>query len=182
MEEACRPVRYYDWIAHFGRRTPDIIAAIDLASGRRFSYAEFDVCISPLATHLRDKLKSTRGDRVAVLALNTTDTLEVQFKKGFRIGAVFLPLNTRLTVPELQFIVGDASPKVMIHDADLAEVALYGRKALQRFVRAAARALMVPMRPAIAASAPLDRRGRWSRSMTSRPSCTPRARRASPRA
>ena len=64
-----------------------------------------------------------RGDRVAVLALNTTDTLEVQFACG-RIGAVFLPLNTRLTVPELQFIVGDASPKVMIHDSDLAEVAL----------------------------------------------------------
>ena len=58
-----------------------------------------------------------------MLALNTTDTLEVQFACG-RIGAVFLPLNNRLTVPELQFIVGDASPKVMIHDADLAETAL----------------------------------------------------------
>ena len=37
---------------------------------------------------------------------------------------MFLPLNTRLTVPELQYIVGDAAPKLMIHDADLAEVAL----------------------------------------------------------
>ena len=116
-------VRYYDWIAHFGRRTPDKIAAVDLASQRRLSYAQFDARISLLATHLRDKLKVARGDRVAVLALNTTDTLEVQFA-CFRIGAVFLPLNTRLTVPELQFIVGDASPKVMIHDTDLAEVAL----------------------------------------------------------
>ncbi len=116
-------VRYYDWIAHFGRRTPDKIAAVDLASQRRLSYAQFDARILLLATHLRDRLKVARGDRVAVLALNTTDTLEVQFA-CFRIGAVFLPLNTRLTVPELQFIVGDASPKVMIHDADLAEVAL----------------------------------------------------------
>ena len=96
---------------------------IDLASERRLSYAQFDARISRLATHLRDKLGVTRGDRVAVLALNTTDTLEVQFACG-RIGAVFLPLNTRLTVPELQYIVGDAAPKVMIHDADLAEVAL----------------------------------------------------------
>src|SRR6201999_1365621 len=116
-------VRYYDWIAHFGRRTPDKIAAIDLASQRRLSYADFDARISLLATHLRDKLNVVRGDRVAVLALNTTDTLEVQFA-CFRTGAVFLPLNTRLTVPELQFIVGDAAPKVMIHDADLAETAL----------------------------------------------------------
>jgi len=117
------PVRHYDWIAHFGRRTPDKIAVVDLASQRRLSYAQLDARISRLASHLRDQLKIARGDRVAVLALNTTDTLEVQFACG-RLGAVFLPLNTRLTVPELQFIVGDASPRVMIHDADLTEVAL----------------------------------------------------------
>ena len=117
------PVRYYDWIAHFSRRTPDKVAVVDLFSERRFSYAQFDARISRLATHLRDALKVVRGDRVAVLALNTTDTLEVQFACG-RLGAVFLPLNTRLTVPELQFIVGDASPKLMVHDTDLAEAAL----------------------------------------------------------
>src|SRR5262249_39679760 len=75
------------------------------------------------AAFLRDHLKISRGDRVAVLAQNTTDTLEVQFACG-RLGAVFLPLNTRLTVPELQFIVADSSPKVMIHDSDLSETAL----------------------------------------------------------
>ena len=117
------PVRHYDWIAHFGRRTPDKPAVVDLASGRQFTYAQFDSRISRLAAHLRDRLKVRRGDRVAVLALNTTDTLEVQFACG-RIGAVFLPLNTRLTVPELHYIVGDAAPVLMIHDSDLAEVAL----------------------------------------------------------
>ena len=116
------PVRHYDWIAHFGRRTPDKTAVVDLASERHFSYAQFDARVARLARHLRDHLRVARGDRVAVLALNTTDTLEVQFACG-RLGAVFLPLNTRLTVPELEFIVGDASPKVMIHDADLAETA-----------------------------------------------------------
>ena len=73
------PVRYYDWIAHFGRRTPDKLALVDLASERRFSYAQFDARISRLAVHLRDTLNIARGDRVAVLALNTSDTLEVQF-------------------------------------------------------------------------------------------------------
>ena len=96
---------------------------VDLGSGRRFSYAQFDARISRLAAHLRDTIGIKRGDRIAVLALNTTDTLEVQFASG-RIGAVFLPLNTRLTVPELQYIVGDATPALMIHDAELADVAL----------------------------------------------------------
>jgi fatty-acyl-CoA synthase len=147
--------RYYDWITHFGRRTPDKIAAIDLASQRRFSYAQFDARISLLAMHLRDRLNVARGDRVAVLALNTTDTLEVQFA-CFRIGAVFLPLNTRLTVPELQFIVGDASPRIMIHDADLAEVALTVAKLCN-----VSSALLLgaggSYEAAIAASHPLDR-------------------------
>jgi fatty-acyl-CoA synthase len=55
-------VRYYDWIAHFGRRTPDKIAAHDLASDRRLSYAQFDARISRLAIYLRDTLKVARGD------------------------------------------------------------------------------------------------------------------------
>src|SRR5215467_11690148 len=116
-------VRYYDWIAHHRRRSPDKLALVDLGSGRRFTYGQLDKRASLLAGHLRDKLKVKRGDRVAVLALNTTDTIEVQFA-CFRLGAVFLPLNNRLTVPELQFIVGDAAPVVMIHDEDLAETAL----------------------------------------------------------
>jgi fatty-acyl-CoA synthase len=148
------PVRYYDWIAHFGRRTPDKIAAIDLGSQRQLSYAAFDTRISLLATHLRDQLKVARGDRVAVLALNTTDTLEVQFA-CFRIGAVFLPLNTRLTVPELHYIVGDAAPKIMIHDTDLAEVAL----TVAKLCGVSSALLLGPggsYEAAIAASKPLD--------------------------
>ena len=47
------PVRYYDWIAHFARRTPDKPAVVDLASDRGFSYAQFDARISRLAAHLR---------------------------------------------------------------------------------------------------------------------------------
>jgi len=165
------PVRHYDWIAHFGRRTPDKLAAIDLASGRQLSYAQFDARISRLAAHLRDRLNIKRGDRIAVLALNTTDTLEVQFACG-RIGAVFLPLNTRLTVPELQYIVGDAAPSLIIHDAELAEAAL----SLARLCKINALLLLGAggsYEAAIAKNRSTRRKS--SRSMTSRPSCTLRA-------
>jgi len=117
------PVRYYDWIAHHARRTPAKTALVDLGSDRRFTYAELDARVARLAGHLRKVGGVGIGDRVAVLALNSTDTLEVQFA-CFRLGAIFVPLNSRLTVPELQFIVGDAAPKLMTHDDDLAETAL----------------------------------------------------------
>jgi fatty-acyl-CoA synthase len=148
-------VRYYDWIAHHGRRNPGKTALVDLASGRRFSYGDLDQRVSRLASHLRDALEVKRGDRVAVLALNTTDTMEVQFA-CFRLGAIFLPLNNRLTVPELQFIVGDASPKVMIHDADLAETAL----AVARLCNVASALKFGPggsYEAGIAAAKPIDR-------------------------
>jgi fatty-acyl-CoA synthase len=149
------PVRYYDWIAHFGRRTPDKLAVVDLASERRFSYAQFDARISRLAAHLRDQHRIARGDRVAVLALNTSDTLEVQFACG-RLGAVFLPLNTRLTVPELQYIVGDAAPSLMIHDAELADIGL----AVAKLCKVSSTLLLGPggsYEAAIASSKPLDK-------------------------
>ena len=41
------------------------------------------------------------GDRVAVFAPNTIETFEVQFA-AWRLGAVFVPLNWRLAVPELR--------------------------------------------------------------------------------
>jgi len=148
------PVRHYDWIAHFGRRTPDKVAVIDLGSGRQFSYAQFDDRIARLAAHLRDRLAIKRGDRVAVLALNTTDMLELQFACG-RLGAVLLPLNTRLTVPELQYIVGDGSPSLMIHDTELAETAL----AVAGLCKVARRLLLGPggsYEAAIAGSRRLD--------------------------
>jgi fatty-acyl-CoA synthase len=153
--EEILPVRHYDWIAHFGRRTPEKTAVVDLASERRLTYAQFDARISRLAAHLRDRLEVARGDRVAVLALNTTDTLEVQFACG-RLGAIFLPLNTRFTVPELQFIVNDATPRVMIHDADLSDHAL----AVARICQTPSTLLLGAggsFEAAIAASAPLDR-------------------------
>jgi fatty-acyl-CoA synthase len=149
------PVRHYDWIAHFARRTPDKLAVVDLAGGRRLNYAQFDARISRLAAHLRDGVKIARGDRVAVLAHNTTDTLEVQFACG-RIGAVFLPLNTRLTVPELQYIVGDAAPKLMIHDAELADIALEVAK-LCKVTSALRLGAGGTFEAAIAAAKPLDK-------------------------
>ena len=59
-----------------------------------------------------------KGDRVGVLALNSIDTLDIIFAT-WRIGAVHLALNFRLTPPELDYIIGNAEPKVLIFDLEL---------------------------------------------------------------
>ena len=129
MAELSGPTRAYDWIAFHAGRTPDKIAAIDLGSGRRSTYAELDDRVGRLASHLRDRCGVGPGDRVAVLTQNTVDVFEVQFA-CWRLGAIMNPLNWRLAAPELEFITGDSEPSVLVHDADFAEVAarLPGRR------------------------------------------------------
>ena len=111
---------YYDWIANHALRRPESLAAIDLGSGRRFTYAQFHERIGRLASVMRETYGVERGDRVAVFAPNTTETFEVQFAAA-RLGAIFVPLNWRLAVPELRAILSDCAPVVLIHDAEFAD-------------------------------------------------------------
>jgi fatty-acyl-CoA synthase len=121
-------VRYYDWIAHHARNSGNDVACVDLSENRRLTYREFDRRIARLAGWLR-AAGVTRGERAAILAQNCADVFELQFACG-RLGAIFVPLNWRLTVPELSFIVGDAAPRVLIHDPELAETAAALRQAV----------------------------------------------------
>ena len=107
-----------DWIAHHARVSPHREAIYDLASGRRFSYAQFDERITRLALYLQS-LGIAEGDRVAVLSHNDPDVFEIQFASA-RLGAIFLPLNWRLAVPELEFICNDATPKVLVYGIEFA--------------------------------------------------------------
>ncbi len=105
----------FDWIAHHALVRPDKPAAVDLHTNRSFTYAEMNERTSRLATALREEFSISRGDRVAVLAENNTNFFEMQFA-CWKLGAIFVPLNWRLTLPELEYIVGDATPDVIIHD------------------------------------------------------------------
>jgi len=56
-----------------------------------------------------------RGDRVAVLALNSDNYLELFFAIAWA-GAVTVPLNTRWAVPENVYALKDAEPVVLVVD------------------------------------------------------------------
>lgn len=106
--------RVTDWIAYNAANTGSDIAQVDLASGRRYTYSDMHDRVGKVATYL-SSLGVTKGDRVGLLAMNSTDMNDVVFA-CWRIGAVCLMLNFRLTAPELEYIVSDASPDVIIYD------------------------------------------------------------------
>src|SRR5882724_10255222 len=112
---------YYDWIGHHAYRRPRQLAINDLQTGRKFTYADLDHRTDRLVGALASRGVG-KGDRVALLAPNCTEYFELQFACG-RLGAVMLPLNWRLTVPELEYILGDAAPRLLVHDKSFAQQA-----------------------------------------------------------
>ena len=112
------PITAYDWIAHHAANRPSREAIRDLGSDRSFTYAELDRRIDSVAAYLT-ALDIGRGDRVAVLAHNGVEFFDIQFACA-RIGAICVLLNWRLTVPELEYILGDSSPLLLVHDTEFA--------------------------------------------------------------
>ena len=103
-----------DWISHHADLSPEKEAMRALSSGRRFTYQALNERVARAARHFRDVLGVARGERIAILSHNDSDVFEIQFACR-RIGAIFLPLNWRLAVPELEFICNDATPKILVY-------------------------------------------------------------------
>ena len=91
-------------------RFPDRPAVI--CGDRVLTFAQVDERADRLAAAL-SRRGIEAGDRVGILAMNAVEYLEAQVAT-MRIGAILVPLNFRLAVPELAFITGDAAPGVLI--------------------------------------------------------------------
>jgi fatty-acyl-CoA synthase len=113
------------WIARRARRTPERIAVIH--AGDRVSYAALHHRITRLAHGLRG-LGAGRGDRVAYLGPNHPAFLETLFAAG-TLGAILVPLNTRLAVPELARHLADSGARTLIYGAGQAQAAAALREA-----------------------------------------------------
>jgi fatty-acyl-CoA synthase len=104
-----------EWPARRAALTPDKIALVDLATNTRLSYRALHQRVSALAAWLQLAHDIRPGDRVAVLARNSLEYLDAFFACAL-LGAITVPLNWRLTAPELAGILADCAPRLLLHD------------------------------------------------------------------
>ena len=107
-----------NWFHQRALRTPERRAL--RFEGRDWTYADMQLEIEDCAKRLA-ALGVEKGDRVAFLELNQPMFFFVMFGCA-RIGAIFVPLNFRLTGPELAFMIQDCAVRALIVDAQLRPV------------------------------------------------------------
>jgi len=97
-------------------RWPDREALV--CDAERLNYRQYFEAVASFATELRELGAS--GERVALLMGNSVDIC-IEMFAAHAAGAQAVPLNPLYTASELQPILTDASPHVLIHDEQTAQ-------------------------------------------------------------
>ena len=105
---------YGDWLYRREMLSPHKVALIDAINDNQpITYREWNARANQWANFLRDGLGIGKGDRVSIYAMNSVDYLDVLFACN-KLGAILQVVNWRLNVRELEGIINDASPRVLV--------------------------------------------------------------------
>ncbi|MFC0445977.1 class I adenylate-forming enzyme family protein [Pseudidiomarina halophila] len=101
----------YQMLARNARKYPDQLAISD--DKQELSWAQLADQVEQLAAWLQQEYGVRAGDRVALVIPNS-----IAFVVGFfaiqRLDAIAVPINVRLTTPELEYILGDAEAELVL--------------------------------------------------------------------
>ena len=103
----------YDWIktrSDFDEEKP---AIIDPAKGTQWTYQQLNIRADNLAHHLREQ-GIKQGDVVGIFAPNDVAILDVLFA-SFKLGAIYYPINWRLSPEEIETVVNDSGVKLIFY-------------------------------------------------------------------
>jgi fatty-acyl-CoA synthase len=125
-------VGLHEWLSRRAARVPDQPALS--CEGTHWSYGQLQQRIERLSAVLADG-GVTAGARVGYLGLNDPMLLAAMFATS-RLGAIFVPLNFRLSGAELTDIIADAGLHTLIADEEHFPVidGVRGKLACSRFI------------------------------------------------
>ncbi|WP_174496892.1 class I adenylate-forming enzyme family protein [Salirhabdus euzebyi] len=104
-------MRELDWINSRARLFPHDEAIVDAELNDSWSFQQLNERAILIATFFREK-GVKKGDRVALLSPNHISYFDFLFA-CIKIGAIFVPLNWRLSKDEMDYVLSDANPKII---------------------------------------------------------------------
>jgi len=119
-----------DWSSKWALYSPDKIAFKEYETDKTLTFGELDRLANRLAHRFAMEYGIKKGDRVAVLAENCLEYI-VLFCTAQKTGCILVPLNYRLSSAEIDYLLRDAKPKLVIGESKFQtqlEQAAYYRK------------------------------------------------------
>jgi acyl-CoA synthetase (AMP-forming)/AMP-acid ligase II len=99
---------------------PDKEAFVDVSQNKRLTYSQYNTETNRAGNALQG-LGVGKGDRVAILLLNTVEYMELFFGIG-KIGAIAVTLNIRLAGDELGYIIRDSGAQTLVYGKEFQKV------------------------------------------------------------
>jgi len=106
-----------DWTGRRALLTPKREAIVDNIQKKRYTFEMMDKRANQVARLLLDS-GVQKGSRVGVYSKNRFDFLDILFACG-KIGAILTPFNTRLTTPEIEYLIKKTDPAIFFYDPSL---------------------------------------------------------------
>jgi fatty-acyl-CoA synthase len=113
-----------DFLGFHACYQPERVALIEASTMRQWSYQELDDTVSRLATVMRS-LGVRKSDRVACIAKNSPGLVQ-QHLACSRLGAIFVPINWRLSATEVGELIAQAEPVLIAGDEQMTQLGVDG--------------------------------------------------------
>lgn len=104
-----------DWMSKWALYSPNKIAVTEDQTNRTLTYAALHQLGEQTASYFANELKVQYGDRVAIVAENCLEYI-VLFVAAQKLGFALVPMNYRLSSAEIDYLLKDAEPKLLISE------------------------------------------------------------------
>ena len=102
-----------DWSEKWSLYSPDKVAVKEYETGRTLTYGDWYRLGNRLARRWQQQYGLEKGDRIAVLAEFSLEYI-IMLGAAQKTGCVLVPLNYRLAAAEIDYLLSDAQPKLVI--------------------------------------------------------------------
>lgn len=110
----------FDWFKKWALYQPDKVAFKEYETGREYTFQQINNLANATARWFTEDLKLKTGDRVAVLSENNLEYV-VLFSVAQKTGLTLVLLNYRLATPELDFMIKNSKPLILISEKKFEE-------------------------------------------------------------
>ncbi len=109
-----------DWLDKWAYYTPNKLFLREYNRNLKWTFSEFNKRTNALSEFLVNELGIKKGERIAVYSKNRAEYV-LLFLACIKTGAILVPLNFRLTPVELDILISDAEPKLLLFEEEYSE-------------------------------------------------------------